>query len=83
MTSVPAPHDLKTALIERARELGFDDCRIASAEATLHAPELQEWLADGAAGEMNWIERGAAKRSDPELVLAGARSVVVLALNYW
>ena len=70
-------------MIERARELGFDDCRIASAEAPLHAPELQEWLADGAAGEMSWIERGAAKRSDPELVLAGVRSVVVLALNYW
>ncbi len=32
---------------------------------------------------MDWIARGAAKRADPQLVLAGAKSVVVLALNYW
>ncbi|MGI8430981.1 MAG: tRNA epoxyqueuosine(34) reductase QueG [Chthoniobacterales bacterium] len=83
MTSGRIPSDLKAALVERARELGFDDCRIASAEASLHAPELEEWLADGAAGEMSWIERGAAKRCDPELVLPGVRSVVVLALNYF
>ena len=49
----------------------------------MHSPELREWLGEGAAGEMSWIERGAEKRSDPELVLPGVRSVVVLALNYW
>ncbi|MEO6871146.1 MAG: tRNA epoxyqueuosine(34) reductase QueG [Chthoniobacterales bacterium] len=75
--------EIKTALVERARAIGFDDCRIAAAEAPRHAPELRAWLNAGAAAEMAWIERGAAKRSDPQLVLPGARSVVVLALNYW
>jgi epoxyqueuosine reductase len=32
---------------------------------------------------MAWLERGAAKRADPGLVLAGARSVVMLGVNYW
>ena len=32
---------------------------------------------------MHWLERGAGKRSDPQQVLAGARSIVVVALNYW
>ncbi len=36
------------------------------------------------AGEMSpWLERGRAKRADPQAVLPGARSVVVLAMNYW
>ena len=32
---------------------------------------------------MQWMERSEEKRSDPQLVLPGARSVIVLALNYW
>jgi epoxyqueuosine reductase len=32
---------------------------------------------------MQWMERGAAKRVNPQLVLPGAKSVVVLALGYW
>ncbi|MBA3272849.1 MAG: DUF1730 domain-containing protein, partial [Chthoniobacterales bacterium] len=76
-------NDLKQQLIERAHELGFDACRIAPAVAPRHAAEFQEWLRDGAAGEMQWLERGESKRCDPQEVLAGARSVVVLAMSYW
>jgi epoxyqueuosine reductase len=75
--------ELKSALCERARAIGFDDCRVAAAETPRHAPEFREWLDAGAAAEMAWIERGAAKRNDPQLVLPEARSVVVLALNYF
>jgi epoxyqueuosine reductase len=75
--------ELKNRLVARAREIGFDDCRIATASAPTHVPEFRDWLAAGAAAEMSWIERGAEKRSDPQQVLAGARSVVVLAMNYW
>ena len=32
---------------------------------------------------MQWMERSEEKRRDPQLVLPGARSVIVLALNYW
>lgn len=74
---------LKEALVRRAREIGFDDCRVARAEAPSHAPEFRAWLESGAAAEMDWMARGAEKRADPSRVLAGARSVVVLAMNYW
>lgn len=80
---MPSQAELKQAVNSRARELGFDDCRIAQAEPPAHAAELRAWLDAGAAGEMSWIERGATKRSDPQLVLPGAKSVVVLAMNYW
>ncbi len=78
-----SPADLKQALVQRAREIGFDDCRVAAAQAPSHAQEFRAWLDAGAAAEMDWMARGAEKRHDPQRVLAGARSVIVLAMNYW
>ncbi|MEO5754055.1 MAG: tRNA epoxyqueuosine(34) reductase QueG [Chthoniobacterales bacterium] len=80
---MPSPAELKAELFRRARALGFDDCRIAAADAPPHVAEFRQWLEAGAGGEMDWIKRGAEKRCDPQLVLPGARSMVVLALNYW
>jgi epoxyqueuosine reductase len=78
-----SPAELKRLLRNRALELGFDDCRVACAQSPAHGPEFTRWLEAGAAGDMSWIERGADKRRDPQLVLPGVRSVIVLALNYW
>jgi epoxyqueuosine reductase len=75
--------ELKKELIAYARELGFDSCRIAACAAPEHASEFQTWLREGAAGEMSYMERGEEKRCDLQKVLPGARSIVVLALNYW
>jgi epoxyqueuosine reductase len=73
----------KESIIARAKTLGFDSCRIAKAIAPRHGEEFRAWLREGAAGEMQWMERGAEKRCDPEQVLPGARSIVAVALNYW
>lgn len=73
----------KDRLVARARELGFESCRIAKATPPSHAAEFRAWLDHGAAGEMQWMERGAEKRCDPQQILSGARSIVVVALNYW
>jgi epoxyqueuosine reductase len=79
----PMASTAKDELIARAAALGFDSCRIANAEAPRHAAEFQGWLDEGAAGEMQWMERGAEKRCDPQQILPGARSIIVVALNYW
>jgi epoxyqueuosine reductase len=73
---------MKEALRQRARELGFDDCRVTTAQAPESAARLQQWLAEGRQGEMAWMERTAQKRSDPQQVLPGARSIIVLAASY-
>ncbi|MBA2585972.1 MAG: DUF1730 domain-containing protein, partial [Chthoniobacterales bacterium] len=74
---------LKAELAVRARALGFDSCRVAVAAPPRHGSEFKLWLNEGAAGEMTWMARSEEKRLDPEEVLPGVRSVVVLAMNYW
>jgi epoxyqueuosine reductase len=73
---------LKELIRQRARELGFDDCRFTTAAPPDHSAEFQRWLAARQHGEMAWLERNAAKRVDPEQVLARAKSVVTLAASY-
>jgi len=74
---------LKQAIRERAHELGFDLCRFASATPPDHAPKYEQWLAQGRHGEMSYLARNAPKRSDPQLVLGGARTVVCVAASYF
>ena len=74
---------LKAQLISFARQIGFDSCRIAACDMPTHASEFREWLRQGAHGEMNYMQRGEEKRCDPQKVLPGAKSIVVLALNYF
>jgi epoxyqueuosine reductase len=66
---------------QRARAIGFDLCGVAQpdalAEDLRHFPE---WLARGYAGEMKYMHDP--RRADPNRVLQGARSLVVVALNY-
>jgi epoxyqueuosine reductase len=44
---------------------------------------LREWLARGYHGEMRWMARDVEKRIDPREIFSEARSVVVVALNYY
>jgi epoxyqueuosine reductase len=74
---------IKKRIVAQAVSLGFDSCRIAPATPPQHAEEFRGWLREGAAGEMEWMERGAEKRCDPQQVLPGAQSIIVVALNYW
>ena len=73
---------MKSAIRQKARELGFDDCRFTSAKPPAHAAEFKVWLAEKRHGEMSWLERNAHKRIDPNEVLTGAKSVITLAVSY-
>ena len=77
------PAELKDSIVARAKALGFDSCRIAPATNPGHAEAFRDWLTSGSAGEMEWMGRNAEKRCDLQQVLPGARSVIVVALNYW
>ncbi len=75
--------ELKAQLVSYVQQIGFDSCRMAACRAPAHATEFREWLREGAHGEMNYMERGEEKRCDPQKILPGARSIVVLAMNYF
>jgi epoxyqueuosine reductase len=75
--------ELKKELLAFARELGFDSCHVAPCAPPTHATEFRNWLREGGAGEMHYMERGEEKRCDPQKILPGARSIVVVALNYF
>ena len=74
----PRREGVRSALFE----LGFDEVRFASLG---EAPSggLRAWLANGYQGEMAWMERTESKRTDPRQVLSGARSAILLGVNYW
>jgi len=69
-------------LRRRLVALGFDEVRFARFE-TAPAGGLDRWLARGFQADMTWLERTAAKRQDPRLVLPGVRSIIALGVNYW
>ena len=74
---------LKERLVDFAREIGFDSCRVAACAPPAHANEFEDWLNDGAHGEMSYMARGEGKRREPQIILPGAKSMIVLALNYF
>ena len=76
---------LKTQWIcDQAGVIGFDLCGVVPVPATGKSfDELQylpEWLNRGHAGEMNYLHDP--RRADPALAMDGARSLIVVALNY-
>jgi epoxyqueuosine reductase len=67
----------------RALELGFDVCRFASAAEPWPAgSRLAEFIEAGRHGEMGWMSDTAERRSHPQAMWGGARSAVMLGVNY-
>src|SRR5580693_6481985 len=67
-------------ICEQARGVGFGLCGVAPAEAFPELAQVSAWLERGHAGEMNYLRDK--RRVDPRLALDGARSLIVVALNY-
>jgi epoxyqueuosine reductase len=66
----------------QAYALGFDLAGVTALGPAGTRDHFDHWLAAGYAGEMHYIERNAEKRRDSRLPVPGARSAVVVALDY-
>lgn len=68
----------------RALEMGFDRVGIAPVHPSAHGDAYDRWVALGMHGEMGYLSRedAVAKRRDPEALVPGAKSAVVVALDY-
>jgi epoxyqueuosine reductase len=81
--SRPSRDDPKAAIRDKALSLGFDAVGFAAAELGEAARiNLGEYIARGYHGDMGWLADKAERRAEPRALWPGARSVVVLAMNY-
>jgi len=74
--------DLTAAVKSLARQAGFARVGIAPAGQVQHAEKLRRWLARGWHAGMAYMARHQAQRTRPDLLVAGARSVICLAVGY-
>lgn len=64
--------------------LGFDACGISRAEKLdEEAYRLEEWLNQGRHASMKWMENHFDKRTDPRLLVDGAKTVISVLHNYF
>src|SRR5262245_53070456 len=71
-----------SSIKQKAFELGFDLCGVSAAERHPRLSRLADWIAEGRAGDMAYLERSLDERLDPCRVLSTARSVVSVACIY-
>jgi epoxyqueuosine reductase len=84
MTFLHQNTQLHTDLVKQtAVRLGFDYCGISTADFLAEeAPRLEQWLAQGKHGTMDYMQNNFDKRLDPRKLVHGAKSVVSLLYNY-
>ena len=78
-----ASPDPKSMIRAKAAELGFDAVGFASVEGPWPAgARLAEFVALGRHGTMAWMAETLERRSHPQAMWPGARSAVMLGMNY-
>lgn len=87
MTSSQIPSSIDQAnlrewLGEQSRKLGFDDLRITDTHLGVATERLNDWLAKGRHGQMEYMVRHAQLRSDPGLLVPGTVRVICVTMNY-
>ncbi len=70
-------------IYDLAVQVGFDDCGIAPVQRLDNdAQFMDQWLAQGLHGNMDYLERNRDKRYDPSVLVPGAQTVVVCILHF-
>src|ERR1051326_6168609 len=75
--------ELAKTIKARAKELGFDLCCSPPAITSAFKTEFRAWLGNGYQGEMAYMSRNPRRRLDPSQLLPGAKSILVVAMNYY
>src|SRR3954463_3938174 len=77
------PTELKTALANEARALGFD-CIGITEPGTIESAgkHFLEFIASGGHGDMDWLAASPERRGDPRGLWQGVGTVLMLGVNY-
>lgn len=73
---------LNESIRKAAKRLGFERVAFCAAGETQHAGYIEEWLAQGRQGSMDWLAKYPATRKDIRNRYAWARSFVMLSIDY-
>ncbi len=65
-----------------ARELGFRQCGITDTRLEQEADHLQQWLAAGYQGEMDYLNQHFDKRIDPARLVEGTQRIICVRMDY-
>jgi epoxyqueuosine reductase len=66
-----------------AKELGFQQIGVASVDLATEETQLEEWLAQGMHGAMQWMQRHGRKRSRPQDLVPGTARVISVGMDYF
>lgn len=85
MATTLIPSDIAASITARAQALGFAACGFATITEVDEAvmSRWQRWIAEGRHASMEYMERHATLRRNPQELLPGATTVISLALNYY
>ncbi len=74
---------LKQAVVSFAKtELGFEDCRFTDPFLTQELDEYRAWVAEDKMGDMGYLVRHLPFKEDPNLLLDGVQTAIVVIKNY-
>jgi epoxyqueuosine reductase len=84
-THVLSPHEIAEHIRLRAREMGFGAVGVAPVRPSDYGDAYERWIGEGMHGEMGYLARedAIAKRRDPAVLVPGAKSAVVVAMEYF
>lgn len=76
--------EIRNKIKQLALEAGFSDCGIApAAPLNEDAKRLREWLSKEMHAGMQYMQNHFELRTDPSILVPGAKSVIVLLMNYY
>ncbi|WP_333606643.1 tRNA epoxyqueuosine(34) reductase QueG [Arsukibacterium sp.] len=73
---------LREQIKQWARELGFEQCGISGTDLSAEHPRLQQWLANGYHGDMQYMAEHGTMRANPAELLPGTLRVISVRMNY-
>lgn len=73
---------MKSRVRNLAAGQGFVACGVAGVGPPPHADAFRAWIEAGLQADMDYLARNVDKRVDPARLVAGARSVICLAMSY-
>ena len=85
ITQALSPAEVTERIRHRAREMGFGAVGVAPVRPSDYGDAYEHWIGEGMHGEMAYLARqdAVARRRDPAVLVPGARSAVVVALEYF